>query len=171
MLSHISNYFQCQLQHIWHLFRGQWVCISYYHHYRLNIQWVLDKDMEDGRLVFPMALIYSVYLIRNTRNEHKKQRVGGYVSLFWNITSIDVDILISYHGCILRLSNELFLRDTELYQNLILPSASYQIRKIAGCACTGNAGNVFLATAGLRSRHVSRHVRDARAVMHAGIAK
>ena len=24
--------------------------------------------------------------------------------------------------------------------------ASYQIRKIAGCACTGNAGNVFLAT-------------------------
>ena len=26
--------------------------------------------------------------------------------------------------------------------------ASYQIRKIAGCACTGNTGNVFLATAG-----------------------
>ena len=24
--------------------------------------------------------------------------------------------------------------------------ASYQIRKIAGCACAGNAGNVFLAT-------------------------
>ena len=28
------------------------------------------------------------------------------------------------------------------------PWASYQIRKIAGCACAGNAGNVFLATAG-----------------------
>ena len=26
----------------------------------------------------------------------------------------------------------------------ISPWASYQIRKIAGCACTGNAGNVFL---------------------------
>ena len=26
------------------------------------------------------------------------------------------------------------------------PWASYQIRKIAGCACTGNAGNVFPAT-------------------------
>ena len=48
--------------------------------------------------------------------------------------------------------------------------ASYQIRKIAGCACAGNAGNVFPATAGKRSRHASRHVRDARAVMHAGIA-
>ena len=30
--------------------------------------------------------------------------------------------------------------------------------------------DVFLATAGKRSRHASRHVRDARAVMHAGIA-
>ena len=47
---------------------------------------------------------------------------------------------------------------------------SYQIRKIAGCACAENAGNVFLAIAGEWSRHASRHVRDARAVMHAGIA-
>ena len=27
--------------------------------------------------------------------------------------------------------------------SLLLPWASYQIRKIAGCACAGNAGNVF----------------------------
>ena len=39
-----------------------------------------------------------------------------------------------------------------------------------GCACARNAGNVFPATAGKQSRHASRHVRDARAVMHAGIA-
>ena len=39
-----------------------------------------------------------------------------------------------------------------------------------GCACAGNAGNVFPATAGKQSRHASRHVRDARVVMHAGIA-
>ena len=39
-----------------------------------------------------------------------------------------------------------------------------------GCACAGNAGNVFPATAGKQSRHASRHVCDARAVMHAGIA-
>ena len=37
------------------------------------------------------------------------------------------------------------------------------------CACAGNAGNVFPVTAGKRSRHASRHVRHARAVMHAGI--
>ena len=48
--------------------------------------------------------------------------------------------------------------------------ASCQICKIAGCACAGNAGNVFPATTIKRSRHASRHVRDARAVMHAGIA-
>ena len=48
--------------------------------------------------------------------------------------------------------------------------ASYQMRNIAGCACSGNAGNVFPAPTGWRSRHASRHVRDARAVMHAGIA-
>ena len=39
-----------------------------------------------------------------------------------------------------------------------------------GCACAGNAGNVFPVTAGKRSRHASRHVCHARAVMHAGIA-
>ena len=39
-----------------------------------------------------------------------------------------------------------------------------------GCACARNAGNVFPATAGKQSRHASRHMRDARAVMHAGIA-
>ena len=50
------------------------------------------------------------------------------------------------------------------------PWESCQIRKIAGCACAGNAGNVFPATVGKRSRHATRHVRDVRAVMHAGIA-
>ena len=47
--------------------------------------------------------------------------------------------------------------------------ASYQIHKIAVCACAGNIGKVFPATAGYRSRHASWHVRDAHAVMHAGI--
>ena len=47
--------------------------------------------------------------------------------------------------------------------------ASYQIRKFTCCACAGNAGNVFPATAGYLSRHASRHVRDVRAVMHVGI--
>ena len=51
----------------------------------------------------------------------------------------------------------------------IYPWASCQIPKIAGCACAGYAGNVFPATAGKRSRQVSRYVRHARAVMHAGI--
>ena len=48
--------------------------------------------------------------------------------------------------------------------------ASCQIRKIAGCACTRNAGNVFPGTAGKRFRHASWHVRAARDMMHAGMA-
>ena len=53
--------------------------------------------------------------------------------------------------------------------------AFYQIRKIASCACAGNAGNAFppltsKETAIQQSRHASRHVRDARAVRHVGIA-
>ena len=48
--------------------------------------------------------------------------------------------------------------------------ASCQIRKIAGCACAGNAGNVSPHYRGLkRYWHASRHVRHARAVMHVGI--
>ena len=50
------------------------------------------------------------------------------------------------------------------------PWASCQIRNNVACACAGNAGNVFPDTAGEQSRHTSRHVRDARAVMHVGIA-
>ena len=42
-----------------------------------------------------------------------------------------------------------------------LPWASCPIRKIAVCACAGNAGNVFPTTAGKR---------HARAIMHVGIA-
>ena len=33
-------------------------------------------------------------------------------------------------------------------RDLMVPWASYQTRKIVGCACTGNAGNVFPATVG-----------------------
>ena len=48
--------------------------------------------------------------------------------------------------------------------------ASCQIRKIAGCACAGNAWNVFPATNFKGNRHASRHVHHARAVIHIGIA-
>ena len=51
-------------------------------------------------------------------------------------------------------------------KSVLKPWASCQMREITGCACAGNAGNVFPATAGQRSQHASRHVRHARAVMH-----
>ena len=53
----------------------------------------------------------------------------------------------------------------------VMPMGLLPDTQNCGCACAGNAGNVFPVTAGKRSRHASRHVRHARAVMHAGIAK
>ena len=61
---------------------------------------------------------------------------------------------------------------TDIYEMIVHFThawASYQIRKFADCACAGNAGNVFPASAGWRSRHASRHVRDVRAVMSASL--
>ena len=54
------------------------------------------------------------------------------------------------------------------------PWASWQIRKIAGCACAENAGNVFPSTAfkGNRLLAIPAWITsraDARAVMHVGI--
>ena len=42
-----------------------------------------------------------------------------------------MDSMVSFTA----LANEIYI--------IIVPWASYQIRKIAGCACAGNAGNVF----------------------------
>ena len=47
---------------------------------------------------------------------------------------------------------------------------SCQIHKIAGAHAPGMPGTFFPVTAGKRSRLASRHVRYARAVMHARIA-
>ena len=97
------------------------------------------------------------------------------VWLQWTLELISINI-DSGNGLDLRSNKSLpetfyqvlWRRMASTFHNMLW--ASYQIRKIAGCACAGNAGNVFPATAGKRSRHASRHVRDARAVMHAGIA-
>ena len=64
------------------------------------------------------------------------------------------------------------LQDVGLFLHAL---ASYQMRSIVGCACTGNAENVFpqptwKETASLRSQHASRHERHACAVMHVGTA-
>ena len=53
-----------------------------------------------------------------------------------------------------------------------VPWTSDQIRKIARCACAGNAfpPPISKETISLRSRNASRHVRYARAMMHIEIA-
>ena len=85
----------------------------------------------------------------------KKSRIryGFYVVMLHNQLTV-----------IQQKKNQSSLHIMTLFTMGLLPDT-----KIAGCACAGNAGNVFPATAGYGSRHASRHVRHARAVMHAGI--
>ena len=58
--------------------------------------------------------------------------------VFWSIISMAI---IGFHQC---------QWSTPEQHGKVNEWASYQIRKIAGCACAGNAGNVFPATAGQR---------------------
>ena len=77
-----------------------------------------------------------------------------------------------------KTSSSYWIDPLELPQSHTRPSpwTSYQIRKIARCACSGNAGNVFSRHWLQREspvsdrQHASRHVRHARAVMHVRIA-
>ena len=65
-----------------------------------------------------------------------------------------------------------FVRDVDVLQQR-LQWASYQIRKIAGCACARNAGNVFPATDFKGNRWLAIptwYVRHARSLMHVWIA-
>ena len=58
-----------------------------------------------------------------------------------------------------------------MLQRAVISGVSYQICKIAGCACAGNAGNVFPHHRFQRKPLVSDPgMRHARAVMHVGIA-
>ena len=58
----------------------------------------------------------------------------------------------------------------ELGYELEIPWASYQIRKIVGAHAPLMPGTFSPPPLVKRSRHAPRHVRDARAVMHAAIA-
>ena len=86
------------------------------------------------------------------------------------------DYMLSFTEFVSIVRTWTFLYRSHCYEELYMLSmslvawASYQIRKFASCAFAGNAGNIFPATLGQRSRHASRHVHDARTVMHAGIA-
>ena len=51
------------------------------------------------------------------------------------------------------------------HQNKAVPMGLLPDTQNSGCACAGNAGNIFPVTTGKRSRHASRHVLHARAVI------
>ena len=73
-------------------------------------------------------------------------------------------LVLSFVLTITKISEQMAMRKS-IHDMGLLPDTQNW-----GCACAGNAGNVFPVTTGKRSWHASRHVRHARAVMHAGIA-
>ena len=66
--------------------------------------------------------------------------IGSDNGLLPDGTKLLPELMFNHHMCSLACTWELFHKKC--------PWASCQIRKIAGCACAGNAGNVFPAIAG-----------------------
>ena len=74
--------------------------------------------------------------------------ISFYLKRFWNVLCSQSKHTPSTHTLYQSMSST---------TNRASQWASCQIRKIVGCACAGNARNVFLATASSRSRLASRH--------------
>ena len=119
-----------------------------------NVQRTLNKVM------YFLRLVYQVHSYANTNASQR---------------SCPADLVIVI-GLLLQKWNNICQRYIiNDWPMVYYPLASYQIRKIVGCAFPGNAGNVFSTptskkTASWRSRHASRHVHHACTVMHFGIA-
>ena len=133
-----------------------------------------------GKLLFgPPGTNFSEILIGIHTNTFKKMYLKKS-SGKWRTFCLGLNVLNKWQGFCAQI-NEFCTdgpADFYMYANHLMPlciatpptTANMGLLPNCGCACAGNAGNVFPATAGKQSRHASRHVRDARAVMHAGIA-
>ena len=113
----------------------------------------LDDWDELQRAKFP---IYLTHVVLNLFRKHKKKEQK--IIYFHFQSFLDTEMVQIVKQLPLSCGGQSHAHRTEstLW-------ASYQIRNTTGCACAGNAGNVFSTTAGYRSRHASRHVHDARA--------
>ena len=135
-------------RHKWEHFPGYWPFVRGIHRSLVNPP---HKGQWRGALTFSLICAWINGWVNNRvacglgRNRaHYDITVMHWNPITWNSQDDDFDDVMAWASC--------------------------QIRKIAGAHARGNAGNVFPVTTGKRSRHASRHVRHARAVMHAGIA-
>ena len=107
------------------------------HTYRkiFNIRRTKSPNLSDCRLVLQLPLANPLKPVQVLSWEWRcswsaNRRCSNSI---WMINTFIANSGTSY------VNGEQLVRD-------VLPRASYQIRKIAGCACTGNAWNVFSAT-------------------------
>ena len=114
-----------------------------------------------GRTFWPKVFLYDTKcILRLPSGRTRSCRIEGKYSCF----QLHAVYLLLFG----RTENWLAMMPTS--SALLVAMGLLPNKSNCGCACARNAGNVFPATAGKQSRHASRHVRDARAVMHAGIA-
>ena len=113
----------------------------------------LSQSIQRGHHVWSVTIHHTQKTVKQTRHEGAQGQMRLYVNRVY-----------------LQDSGRLHHISQWIRYVVMQTWASFQIRKIAGYAWAGNAGNVFPANAGLQTRHESRQVRDARAVMHTGIA-
>ena len=90
---------------------------------------------------------YFMWIHYERLHNHNKAKHNKTVCIFLGIYCK----VLSMHPCIsscLWVQWYAYCMGHTLCKVFLIPWASYQIRKIADCACAGNAGNVFPSTAG-----------------------
>ena len=131
-----------------------------------------------SHLVLVIFLIISLYVLQKWVTTYAARTLlqpEAFSVVEWPVQSLDKKILccVALICTAPRHSLSITLMYIHMYHMFLrfgFSCVSYQIRKTTDCASAGNAGNVFPATVSKRSWHASRHVRYARAVMHAAIA-
>ena len=150
-----------------------------------NCSWNLTRPFHNSPFrscIFDMMISYSLDIIITILWLHLIICKRRYVADGVAVGLVNICLQLRIEGkCVAhvpwRMSGSLTPRGGETFpafpahaQPTVLRMGLLPDAQNCGCACAGNAGNVFPVTAGKRSRHASRHVHHARAVMHAGIA-
>ena len=90
----------------------------------------------------------SMRILATLGNRLYAKHWNGNAAILMRFSSLAAPEVVKQNSVSVKLPMEWFLRATWWRHNMVALSAwaSWQIRKVAGCACAGNEGNVFPAT-------------------------
>ena len=96
------------------------------------------------RVLFSYIIIFIIFYISLTFWQRLTKDAGTHSVL--NVPTVRIVMRISVWWVLKNWRENALVSDLCVTNETTAPCAPYQIRKIAGCACAGNAGNVFPAT-------------------------